>query len=47
VRESIEQKQWKLAEEQIGRVGKVRENAGEAIQGTAAGTGPRGALILI
>jgi N-acetylated-alpha-linked acidic dipeptidase len=36
VRESIEQKQWKLADEQIGRVGKVLENAGEAIQGAAA-----------
>jgi N-acetylated-alpha-linked acidic dipeptidase len=36
VRESIEQKQWKLAEEQIGRVGKVLENAGEAIQSAAA-----------
>ena len=33
VRESIEQKDWKLAEEQIVRVGKVLENAGEAIQG--------------
>jgi N-acetylated-alpha-linked acidic dipeptidase len=33
VRESIEQKDWKLAEEQIIRVGKVLENAGEAIQG--------------
>jgi len=33
VRESIEQKQWKLAEEEIGKVGKVLENAGEAIQG--------------
>jgi N-acetylated-alpha-linked acidic dipeptidase len=36
VRESIEQKQWKLADEQIVRVGKVLENAGEAIQGAAA-----------
>ena len=35
VRESIEQKQWKLAEEQIVKVGKVLENAGEAIQGAA------------
>ncbi len=35
VRESIEQKEWKLAEEQIARVGKVLENAGEAIQGAA------------
>ena len=33
VRESIEQRQWQLAEEQIVRVGKVLENAGEAIQG--------------
>jgi N-acetylated-alpha-linked acidic dipeptidase len=33
VRESIEQKDWKLAEEQIVRVGKVLENTGEAIQG--------------
>jgi N-acetylated-alpha-linked acidic dipeptidase len=37
VRESIEQKEWKLAEEQIVRVGKVLENAGEAIDGAAAG----------
>ena len=36
VRESIEQKQWKLADEQIGRVGKVLENAGEVIQSAAA-----------
>ena len=36
VRESIEQKQWKLAEEEIGKVGKVLENAGEAIQGATA-----------
>ncbi|HEY7338648.1 MAG TPA: M28 family metallopeptidase [Bryobacteraceae bacterium] len=36
VRESIEQKDWKLAEEQIVRVGKVLENAGEAIQSAAA-----------
>ncbi|HEY1338760.1 MAG TPA: transferrin receptor-like dimerization domain-containing protein, partial [Bryobacteraceae bacterium] len=36
VRESIEQKEWKLAEEQIVRVGKVLENAGEAIDGAAA-----------
>jgi N-acetylated-alpha-linked acidic dipeptidase len=36
VRESIEQKQWKQAEEQIARVGKIIENAGEAIQGAAA-----------
>jgi N-acetylated-alpha-linked acidic dipeptidase len=37
VRESIEQQQWKLAEEEIVKVGKVLENAGEAIQGAAAG----------
>ncbi|MEO8597705.1 MAG: M28 family metallopeptidase [Candidatus Solibacter sp.] len=36
VRESIEQKDWKLAEEQIARVGKVLENTGEAIQGATA-----------
>jgi N-acetylated-alpha-linked acidic dipeptidase len=36
VRESIEQKDWKLAGEQIVRVGKVLENAGEAIQGATA-----------
>ncbi|HJT89184.1 MAG TPA: transferrin receptor-like dimerization domain-containing protein [Bryobacteraceae bacterium] len=36
VRESIEQKQWKQADEQIARVGKVLENAGEVIQGAAA-----------
>ncbi|HEV2448325.1 MAG TPA: transferrin receptor-like dimerization domain-containing protein, partial [Candidatus Sulfopaludibacter sp.] len=36
VRESIEQKDWKLAEEEIGKVGKVLENAGETIQGAAA-----------
>ena len=35
VRESIEEKDWKLAGEQIVRVGKVLENAGEAIQGAA------------
>jgi N-acetylated-alpha-linked acidic dipeptidase len=35
VRESIEQKQWKLADEQIARVGKALENAGEVIQGAA------------
>ena len=43
VRESIEQKDWKLAEEQIERVGKVLENAGEAIQG-ARRTDARGAI---
>ncbi len=36
VRESIEQKDWKLAEDEIAKVGKVLENAGEAIQGAAA-----------
>ena len=36
VRESIEQKQWKQADEQIVRVGKVLENAGEAIEGATA-----------
>ena len=35
VREALEQKQWTLAQEQIMRVGKVLENAGEAIEGTA------------
>lgn len=35
VRESIEQKQWKDAEAQIVKVGKVLENAGEAIQSAA------------
>ena len=35
VRESIEQKQWAQAEEQIVKVGKVLENAGETIQGAA------------
>jgi N-acetylated-alpha-linked acidic dipeptidase len=36
VRESIEQKQWKLAQEQIVRVGGVLENSGERIQSAAA-----------
>ncbi len=36
VRESIEEKQWKLAEQQAVRVGKVLENAGEKIQSAAA-----------
>ena len=36
VRESIEQKDWKLADEEIVKVGKVLENAGETIQGAAA-----------
>ncbi len=39
VRESIEQKDWKLAEEEIAHVGKTLENAGEAIQGAAAELG--------
>jgi N-acetylated-alpha-linked acidic dipeptidase len=36
VRESIEQKQWQLADQQIIRVGQVLGNAGEAIQSAAA-----------
>jgi N-acetylated-alpha-linked acidic dipeptidase len=36
VRESIEEKQWKLADEQTVRVGKVLENAGEKIESAAA-----------
>ena len=36
VRESIEQKQWKQADEAIAHVGKIIENAGEAIQGATA-----------
>jgi N-acetylated-alpha-linked acidic dipeptidase len=36
VRESIEQGQWKLADEEIVRVGKVLENAGDAIEGATA-----------
>jgi N-acetylated-alpha-linked acidic dipeptidase len=36
VRESIEQKDWKQAEESIVKVGKVLENAGETIQSAAA-----------
>ena len=36
VRESIEQNEWKLADEEIVKVGKVLENTGEAIQGAAA-----------
>jgi N-acetylated-alpha-linked acidic dipeptidase len=39
VRESIEEKQWKLAEEQAVRVGKVLENAGEKIQSAATAIG--------
>jgi len=35
VRESIEQKQWKLADEQIVRVGKVLEDAATAIEAAA------------
>jgi N-acetylated-alpha-linked acidic dipeptidase len=35
VRESIEQKDWKLADEEIVKVGKVLENTGEVIQGAA------------
>jgi N-acetylated-alpha-linked acidic dipeptidase len=36
IRESIEQKEWKLADEEIVKVAKVLENAGEVIQGAAA-----------
>ncbi len=36
VRESVEQKQWKIADEQAERVGKVLENASEKIQSAAA-----------
>jgi len=36
VRESIEQSQWKLADEQIVRVGRVLENTGEVIDSAAA-----------
>ncbi len=39
VRESIEQKQWKLAEEQAVRVGQVLQNAAEKIQSAAAALG--------
>ncbi len=39
VRESIEEKQWKMAEEQAVRVGKVLENAGEKIQSAAVAIG--------
>jgi N-acetylated-alpha-linked acidic dipeptidase len=39
VRESIEEKQWKLADEQAVRVGKVLENAGEKIASAAAALG--------
>jgi N-acetylated-alpha-linked acidic dipeptidase len=40
VRESIEQKQWTLAQEQIVRVGRVLENAGERIQSAAGELDP-------
>ncbi|MBV9769782.1 MAG: M28 family peptidase [Bryobacterales bacterium] len=40
VRESIEQKQWKLADEQAVRVGKALENAGEKIESAAAALNP-------
>jgi len=36
VRESIEQKQWKLADEQIVRVGKILEDAGAAMDAAAS-----------
>jgi N-acetylated-alpha-linked acidic dipeptidase len=36
VREAIEQSQWKLAAEEIAKVGRVLEDAGEAIQGAAS-----------
>jgi N-acetylated-alpha-linked acidic dipeptidase len=36
VRESIEEKQWPLAEQQAVRVGHVLENAGERIQSAAS-----------
>jgi N-acetylated-alpha-linked acidic dipeptidase len=36
VREAIEQKQWKLADEQIVRVGKVLEDAAAAMDGAAS-----------
>jgi N-acetylated-alpha-linked acidic dipeptidase len=36
VRESIEQKDWKLADEQIGRLGKVLEVTGESIASASA-----------
>jgi len=36
VREAIEQQQWKEADDQIVRVGRVLENCGEAIQGAAS-----------
>ena len=39
VREAIEQKEWKLADQQIVRVGKVLDNAGEAIEGAASALG--------
>jgi len=36
IREAIEQSDWKLADESIGKVAKVLENAGETIQSAAA-----------
>ena len=36
VRESIEQKQWREADEQIVRVGKMLENTGEHIEAAAS-----------
>ena len=32
-------KNWKLADDEIGKVGKVLENAGEAIQGATSALG--------
>jgi len=40
VPEAIEQDEWKLADEQIGGMGQVLENAGEAIEGGASALGP-------
>jgi N-acetylated-alpha-linked acidic dipeptidase len=39
VRESIEQKEWAQANDEIVKVGKVLENAGEAIQGASSELG--------
>jgi hypothetical protein len=36
VRESLEQKQWKLAEEQASRLERVLQSAGEKIRSAAA-----------
>ncbi len=36
VRESIEQKEWRLADQEVAKVGKVLENTGEAIEGATA-----------